>query len=185
MIKNIDYLAKYRKKKLKNGLCRECSSPATNGIFCKEHRDKYNFISRQLVEERLANHLCIQCGSLPDPNSAVYCTKHMLLEKKRKYIPDRKISGGMKLIIGKTRVDKKQLIKLRKKLGTISRKPDFVLDDPKEKEIFNLRILSGSVSLRKVSAQLGISHEQVRIVEEKLAKKFKTYLDKKKIDINV
>lgn len=180
-MKHIDYIKKYRKKKLKLGLCRECSEPATNGILCKEHREKYNLISKQLIEERLEARLCIQCGMEPDPNSAVYCTKHMLEAKKRKYISDRKVSGGLKTIIGKEREEKNKLIRLRKKLGTISRQPDFVLDEPQEKEIFNLRILSGSVSLRKVSHQLNISHEQVRVIEQRLANKFKTYIDKKGI----
>ena len=139
----IDYVKKYQKNQFKKGLCRDCQRPATNGILCKEHRDKYNLTSKQLIENRLEAGLCIQCGLKPDPNSTVYCTKHMLEAKKRKYIPDQKVSGGLKMIIGKDREGKKKLIRLRKKLGVISRQPDFVLDEPQEKEIFNLRMQIG------------------------------------------
>lgn len=164
--------------------CRDCSKPATNGVLCKEHRDKYNKVSKHIREDRKQRGVCARCGNDLDPNSIYYCTVHMLEAKKKNKRHDIKLSGGIRHLLEKERLDKRELLEARKKLAGAIQNSSFLINlDSREKDVLNLRILSGAMSLRKVGKRLGLTYEFIRQIENSIAKKLKIYLERQKIAI--
>ena len=150
--------------------CRDCPKPATNGVFCEYHRSKYNELTKQVRQERKSKGLCIKCGDKLDPDSITHCTRHRLMA--RKTLSDQHLSKPLRIIFGQERMDKAKLREKRVELASIARSKGFVtMLTPEEREIYNLRILSGTLSLRDVADRLDKSHEWVRKVENKLAKR--------------
>jgi len=163
--------------------CKACTKPATRGVYCDFHRKQANDARDELAKRRKEAGLCVKCGKETDENSFAYCTKHMLANQKRRRLSDVKLSGGIRTILNKDRVDKEDLILIKKKLSDVLTASDFQsrIDDT-ERKVLNLRILSDK-SLRKAGNELGLTYEWVRQIETKVANKVKDYIDKKEVEL--
>lgn len=81
-------LRKKREEHKKNGICIDCSKPATHGLYCYEHmiarkkaglrhgekRRRERMGIPTVLDIRKANRLCLRCGSpIEDGNSTFWC----------------------------------------------------------------------------------------------------------------
>lgn len=158
--------------------CRSCSNEATNGVYCKYHRDLYNERVLALRAKRKEAGKCIMCAAPRSPESETYCVIHMRKEAKRHERSDIKINGTLKHLLKKNRIDKADLHSIKNYFAIASNDPGFRANlNEQEQWILDNRVLSDSpLSLRNAGQKLGVSHEWIRKVENVLAEKFRTWL---------
>jgi DNA-directed RNA polymerase specialized sigma subunit len=179
-----DHLTKHRQRKRQQGICRDCGEPATHGIFCKAHREKYDKASAKLREQRQQDKLCTRCGETLAPNSSIYCAKHLEDHQARHEVDDVVLRGGLSILIktSKRRVPKVRVAAAREVMARYaSHKPFSKKLSADEKKILEWRIIKGSATLRETGKLLDMSYERVRQIEEEVAIKLADYLRMKDV----
>lgn len=178
-------LKNYRAKKKRDGICRDCTKPAIRGIFCEEHREKYNNETQRLRNTRRRQKVCLRCGSALHPSSKTYCARHLIEHQERHQADDVVLRGGMSILIRskKRRVLKARVAAARKTIAKHSKKFSSMLYSTNEKRVFELRIVQGASTLRELGDDLGLSFERIRQIEDEVAIRLADYLKQKGVKL--
>lgn len=170
------YVREHQEKKREAGICRECTKPATHGVFCQEHREKYNAITREVRAERKKNGVCILCGDKLSKESSNYCNKHTRYFRKKQELSDIAIFGALAKILEKKRADKKKIVEIKAKLKEIINNSGFKLND-QEKIVLDFRVLSSYPETHdQLARRLNVTRQRAQQIESSLTKKLYSFL---------
>lgn len=176
---SVEHVKRHQEKKKQQGICRDCTKPATHGVYCKGHRDKYNRLGEEIRDQRRLNGLCVVCGDIICKDSRSYCAVHLDYIRKIQALSDVALSGGLKEILDVNRIDKKRLGDIKDEMRKMFDHADFVIED-RDKTIWELRILTQyQMPLQGIGKKFGITRERVRQLESRLTKRALKYLESK------
>lgn len=179
-----DYVRKHQEKNIASGICRDCTKPATDGIFCFFHRQKYNAASTKVRQERKNAGLCLRC---PNPIGTIndrFCDAHAIETQFKTKRSDVSLPSSMAELLGVKRIDKNKLVRIKTELQK-NLSEEFIdnLSDT-EKVVLEYRILNEyPISLRIMGKTLDLSHEWIRKTENDLIAKLKIYINKNNINL--
>lgn len=95
--KNIERVRKWQKEQKSNGLCIECSNPAT-GLRCDACNKRRAENRKQKYNEWKEKGLCCQCGK-ETLNNKNYCEKHYLMQISLKRLGTQSYWKELKLLL--------------------------------------------------------------------------------------
>lgn len=172
-----DYVKRYQEEHIANGICRDCTKPATDGIFCRIHREKYNAVSTKLRHERKKAGVCERCGKELKNKNERLCDIHRLELQSKNKKSDVALSGAMALLLNTKKINKDKLNKIKFEIQ-IKLSEEFINSlSGHEKIILEYRVLNEQpIALRTLGNTLEISYEWVRKLEIDLVLKLKDHL---------